>query len=444
MDFLLSLRLDFLSFSSARFSLVLASSSPFLFPLLGVLFSSPFLQLFSPRRPLLLSLSASPSLPALWGSPPVPPPLRALCPPLPTPSGPSLPSPSDLPRPLLLWAQLHGSLQRGPQAKGAQDWGRMPPFLCAPESRLEAGHSPRQCCLFRLPHPPSPLCLGPRGRGLAGLCPDAAGRLTFHVPGDGAEVHAGRGSQRLHRLGGPRGRMRGAFCGLCCNQRGDAERAGPGRQRAPRVHRRPAAWPAPPPTACTRPHGGQPSPRPGGGSPRCHSLPRPRAQGTWRHGPPPRAKGALVGGEPRGWCGPSCISSSPGLRLSSQGPLWPAPRDLLRLPKAWPPSVQRSHQLPPPRGEAAAGAPSPRPRRGAPAGPCPVLLPPPQLPLNLGVERTVQAPAAATGGRPQGCRVVLFSVPRDRTWPRERLPGPCGRLTVAPGDPELRDTAQAA
>ncbi|CAI9157484.1 unnamed protein product [Rangifer tarandus platyrhynchus] len=88
--------------------------------------------------------------------------------------------------------------------------------------------------------------------------------------------------------------------------------------------------------------------------------------------------------------------------------------------------------------------PAPDPGRGAPAGPCPGLLPPPQLPLHLGAERAVQAPAAATGGRPQGRRVVLSLAPRDGTRPRERLPGPCGRLTVAPRDPEQRDTAQAA
>ena len=204
----------------------------------------------------------------------------------------------------------------------------------------------------------------------------------------------------------------------------------PGRRRL-RLH-------APGPTEAGPAHGPGAGAR---GATHCRG-PVPRGHGVTA--PHPRPRGPWWVESPGGWCGPSCISSSPALRLSSQGPLWPAPPDLLRLPKAWPPSVQRSHQLPPPGGEAAAGGPSPRPRRGAPAGPCPVLLPPPQLPLNLGVERTVQAPAAATGGRPQGCRVVLSSVPRDRTWPRERLPGPCGRLTVAPGDPEPRDTAQAA
>lgn len=97
-----------------------------------------------------------------------------------------------------------------------------------------------------------------------------------------------------------------------------------------------------------------------------------------------------------------------------------------------------------PEGKREQAPPAPDPGRGAPAGPCPGLLPPPQLPLHLGAERAVQAPAAATGGRPQGRRVVLSSAPRDGTRPRERLPGPCGRLTVAPGDPEQRDTAQAA
>ena len=181
MDLLLFLRPDFPDFPA-----LLSGSGPprllSVFPRSGVLFSSPFLQLFSPRRPLLLSLAASPSLPALWGSPPVPPLLRALHPRLPTPSGPSLLSPSDLPRPLLLWAQLRRSLQRGLQAKGAQDWGRVPPFLCPPESRLEARHSPRQRCLPALPRSRQPSSLGPQGQGSGGRLPRRSGEAHLPCP----------------------------------------------------------------------------------------------------------------------------------------------------------------------------------------------------------------------------------------------------------------------
>lgn len=41
--------------------------------------------------------------------------------------------------------------------------------------------------------------------------------------------------------------------------------------------------------------------------------------------------------------------------------------------------------------------------------PRPLPLPPPWLPLHLGEERAVQAPALATGGQPQGRGVVLSS-----------------------------------
>lgn len=99
---------------------------------------------------------------------------------------------------------------------------------------------------------------------------DAVGRLTFHVPGDGAEVHPGRGFQqpvKLRPVRGPGAKASTMLCGLCCNQRGDAESAGPGRQWAPSVHRHPAAGSAPPPTVCTQPHRGRPSPRePGAGA----------------------------------------------------------------------------------------------------------------------------------------------------------------------------------
>lgn len=204
----------------------------------------------------------------------------------------------------------------------------------------------------------------------------------------------------------------------------------PGRRRL-RLH-------APGPTEAGPAHGPGAGAR--GATHRCGPVPR----GHGVTAPHPGPRGPWRGGEPRGLVRALLHFKLPAHRLSSQGPLWPAPLDLLRLPEAWPSSVQRSHRLPPPQGQATAGGPGPRPRPQGFGGPCPVLLPPPQLPLHLGVERTVQAPAAATGGRPQGCRVDLSSVPRDGTWPRGRLPGPCGRLTVAPGDPEPRDTAQAA
>lgn len=106
---------------------------------------------------------------------------------------------------------------------------------------------------------------------------DTAGRLTFHVPGDGAEVHPCRGFQqpvKLRPVGGPGAQASSALCGLCCNQRGDAERACPGRQRAPRVHRRPGGL-AGAASDCVHPAAPRPAQPtgPGGGSLRCHSQP---------------------------------------------------------------------------------------------------------------------------------------------------------------------------
>nr|XP_059885304.1 uncharacterized protein LOC132436432 [Delphinus delphis] len=108
------------------------------------------------------------------------------------------------------------------------------------------------------------------------------------------------------------------------------------------------------------------------------------------------------------------------------------------------PLYSEAISFPSPRGEVGMlGAPSPSPKLWG-TGPAPVLPPPlPRLPLHLGEERAVRAPALATGGQPQGHGVVLSSVLRDRTQPSKRPPALFGRLTVVAGDPEQRDAAQA-
>lgn len=206
-------------------------------------------------------------------------------------------------------------------------WAGCLPFLSAPES-LEAWSPPRQSSLYPLCARALPKLFARAPQQLwQGVLPaDTAGKLTFHIPGDRAEVHPGRGSQqpaKLRLVGGPGTQASCALYGLCCNQRGDAERAGPGRQRAPRVHRRPAAWPAPPPTACTQPHRGRPSPRdPGAGA--CGAT-QPPALGPRDYGVTAPHSGPVAAEGPRwverpGSVGPFCFSSS--LPLAS------APRDL--------------------------------------------------------------------------------------------------------------------
>lgn len=108
------------------------------------------------------------------------------------------------------------------------------------------------------------------------------------------------------------------------------------------------------------------------------------------------------------------------------------------------PLYSEAISFPSPRGEVGTlGAPSPSPKQWG-TGPAPVLPPPlPRLPLHLGEERAVRAPALATGGQPQGHGVVLSSLLRDRTQPSKQLPALFGRLTVVAGDPEQRDAAQA-
>lgn len=58
--------------------------------------------------------------------------------------------------------------------------------------------------------------------------------------------------------------------------------------------------------------------------------------------------------------------------------------------------------------------------------PCPQPLPPPPpwLPLHLGEERAVRAPALATGGQAQSCGVVRSSARRNGTQPSKRPPSP--------------------
>lgn len=357
-----------------------------------------------------------------------------------------------------------GSLQLGPQAGGCTGFVQDVCPSSAPELKLEAWSPPCQSSpppTLR-PGPANPLCWGPTAAE-AGVWPavgvDASGRLTFHVSGDGAEVHPGWGFQepvKLHWVGGPGSQASGALCGLCCNQRGDAERAGPGRQRAARVHRRPAAWPAPPPTACTQPHRGQPSPRdPGAGA----------FGATHSHSPGPGDYGVIA---PHSWPvaakGPSRVEltgSTGPFCFSSSWPLTSAPRDLhdhrpsnipLLPPRlGFPLYGKATVSFYSPRGEAAIpGVPSPSTlqpgtvkRRGAAWArpcPCPQSLPPPPpwLPLHLGEERAVRAPALAAGGQPQGRGVVLSSGAAEQDPAQQTPPAPFSRLTVLTGDLEQR------
>lgn len=142
--------------------------------------------------------------------------------------------------------------------------------------------------------------------------------------------------------------MGGALRGLGCNKRGDAERAGPGRQRAPRVHRRPGLTGAA--SDCVRPAAPRPAQRrgPGGGGLWCHSQPPvqgPRDYGVMR---PPHFQPILAREseqlERPGNSGPSCLASSLSL-VSPPGALCDQrPLNILQLlRRLGVPSILRSH-----------------------------------------------------------------------------------------------------
>lgn len=288
---------------------------------------------------------------------------------------------------------------------------------------------------------------GSSGRGSGGRVPvDTAGRLTFHVPGDGAEVHPGRGSQQpaeLRRVRGPGAQASAALCGLCCNQRGDAERAGPGRQRAPRVHRRPGGL-AGAASDCVHPAAPRPAQPtgPGGGGLRCHSQPPAPGPGdygvTAPHSGLVAAEGPRWVERPRGVCGPFCFSSSlprpllPGTSVTSalrtsrrshrgRGSLCPAKPPLRPTAPEW-------RQLHPERPASARVSEAPSDRRGAAwAQPCPcprpLPPPPPWLPLHLGEERAVRARHRPQAGNPQrGRRPVLSAAEQDPAGKRPQPP----------------------
>lgn len=224
-----------------------------------------------------------------------------------------------------------------------------------------------------------------------------------------------------------------------------------------------AAWPAPPPTACTQPHRGRPSPRdPGAGA--CgatHSL-QPWAQGIMASQPP--TPGWWQPRGPDGWSalgvwGPSVFQAPcpwpllPGTSVTSalqtsrcshrgRGSLCPAKP----LSGSTAPEWKQLHRERPASARVSEAAMDHRGAAWAQPCPCPQPLPPPPpwLPLHLGEERAVRAPALATGGQPQSCGVVRPSARRNRTRPSKRPPTPFSRLTVVAGDPKQRDAAQAA
>lgn len=319
---------------------------------------------------------------------------------------------------------LVGLYSWDPRLEGAQALGRMPALLLC--SRVAGSLEPP---LPGLPPPTlcsgpaNTLCFGPTAAVAGGL---AGGSLQTQRGGSPSIslvtvlkcIPAGdpnsRRSFAWSEDRGPRRTVRSAASAATREAMLNALARGDSGLRASIGAR--AAWPAPPPTACTQAHRGRPSPRdPGAGA--CgatHSL-RPWAQGIMASRPPTPGWWQWRG--PDGWSalgawGPSVFQAPcpwpllPGTAVTSalqtthcshrcQCSLCPAKP----LSSSTDPEWKQLH------GERPASASVRETRmdhRGAAwfqpcSCPPPLPPPPPWLPLHLGGERAVRAPSTGHG-----------------------------------------------